>query len=119
MDDDRFDELTKRFATPLSRAGLLKGLAGVVAGAVLGKLGTEQADAAVNPCTEMCVPPQPCKPPCKVVGTCCPLCVCPPHAKCGKNKPCLAGQYCCYPGPIMFGQPRKGYCLPVGYMCPA
>src|SRR5579884_3676874 len=119
MDDERFDDLTRRVASPLSRARLLKGVAAAVAGAALGRFSSGEAQAKVNPCTEMCVPIQPCNPPCKVVGTCCPLCVCPRPPKCGKDKPCPHGQYCCYPGPIVAGRPQKGHCLPIGFMCPA
>ena len=70
MDGHRFDELTRRFARSASRRGILKGLAGGLAGAVgLGAVG-RRAPAAAQPapCTH--------GRPCTVTAQCCPTEVC-------------------------------------------
>jgi hypothetical protein len=55
MEDERFDQLTKRLAAPVNRRQVLKLAAGTVAGGVLASLaGVRKAAAAPSPCAVFC-----------------------------------------------------------------
>ena len=115
MEDERFDQLTKRLAAPINRRQVLKLAAGTVAGGVLASLaGARKASAAPSPCAVFCGKTSFTSGPAH--ASCLQAC-----NQCGGNISNICagptGAVCCQGGSTCCFGPTGALCCPAGTVC--